>query len=98
MTADDVEAGPMRDAGVLIDSGLMYCTAHHGVIECDGGGDPCDFAYSRIPEHNCSTCNGQGYIEDGHGGGGSCEDCDGQGVTRCLPTPLLYASTPSEER
>jgi hypothetical protein len=81
----------MSDA--LIESGLAYCTAHNGVIDCDE--DRCDFIDLTDPEQKCPSCKGQGYIEDGHGGGGDCEDCDGDGITPCTPTPLLYADTPA---
>jgi hypothetical protein len=26
------------------ESGLEYCVVHHGIVECDEGGQPCDFA------------------------------------------------------
>lgn len=77
----------------LIDSGLAYCTAHEGVIECDGGDGPCDNADTHdFPEYRCEACEGDGRIvnPEDEQEDIDCPDCDGEGITPCTPTPLLY--------
>lgn len=73
----------------LVDSGLRYCTAHNGVIDCDE--ERCDFLDITDPTQQCDGCGGHGVIEvDDDGRCENCQDCDGQGATPCTPTPLLY--------
>jgi hypothetical protein len=78
----------MADTPVpLVDSGLRYCTAHHGVIDCDE--QVCDFLERRSPdEHCCPTCEGTGVDPDDEDE--ECGACDGEGTTPCTPAPLLY--------
>lgn len=72
----------------LVESGLRYCTAHNGVIDCDE--DVCDFVDYSAPEHACALCEGSGV--DPTNPDEQCVQCDGEGVTACTPTPLLYRS------
>lgn len=87
------------NAPELVDSGLAYCTAHHGVIECDEGDGPCDNVRDHrdaVALHPCLTCGGEALVtvSDGDYEGAGCHeepcpDCD-EGFTLCKPTPLLY--------
>jgi hypothetical protein len=71
----------------LVDSGVAYCTAHNGIIDCDE--DRCDFRDCTNPEWWCAVCDGSGTVGD-HGSYVDCVACDGDGCSPCTPTPLLY--------
>ena len=70
----------------LTDSGVSYCTAHNGVIDCDE--ERCDFIDPSDPEQKCQPCDGTG--TDPEDENEVCDECDGEGLTPCKATPLLY--------
>lgn len=74
-------------ASVLVDSGLRYCTIHHGIVDCDES--DCDFRHDELT-NRCPDCEGHGYMVGPEGGTYKCGPCDGDGVTRCESTALLY--------
>ena len=71
----------------LIDSGLRYCTSHHGVIDVDQ--ESCDFVDPKVDR--CPACEGDGYVER-DGETVECGACEGSCATLCSPRPLRYES------
>lgn len=87
---DDVLALPGMEQ---TDSGLSYCTAHHGVIDCDE--TRCDFW--DPDDDRCPYCDGDSVVQRTGPDAkpdefDDCGACDGTGVTRCSPKSLFYTA------